>query len=212
MKRLIFYFLFAGSLSITSCKNDERNINEIGITSKVNEGSQAASRKSMILDEKVIEFFMNEKKIMEQAKNKDAVFNLANQLPSNNNQDLFYTSFNTTEVDFHQYIENQRTLMKYIEENYQLSSMENGVRAELLAPVIEQVNSDFAEVTSDCRGVYIAKLALNASVAYGAHVACLTADVTVVAGALCHSAVLVGQTAANYIALDEFKTCIKNKK
>lgn len=50
----------------------------------------------------------------------------------------------------------------------------------------------------NCKGVYGATLALNASIVYGAHVACLPADATVLGGIACHGAVVVGQTAANY--------------
>jgi len=63
----------------------------------------------------------------------------------------------------------------------------------------------------NCRGVYIATLTLNASIAYGAHIACLGADLTVVGGVLCHGSVAAGQAAANYIAYEDYLDCLNRK-
>jgi hypothetical protein len=213
MKKSLLAVVLTGTLFLSSCASDEQNFNDVEARSqsKVEKSMQMKSAQSIASDQKVIDFFMNEKRFMDKAKSEEEVFALDAEETLDDKQNKFYAVFNTSETEFHNYVETQRELKNYIEETYHLGDLDGGVRAEILTPVMEIVHPEIVESFSDCRGVYIAKLALNASVAYGAHVACLTADVTVIVGALCHSAVLVGQAAANYIALDEYRTCIKNK-
>ncbi|MDR6920202.1 hypothetical protein [Chryseobacterium sp. 2987] len=210
MKKSLLAVVLSGTLFLSSCANDEQNLNDADVKSNVENTVQMKTLDSFTSDEKVIGFFKNEKNFMEKAQNSEDVFALDAEETLDDKQDKFYTVFNTSETEFHNYVQTQRQLIHYIEEEYHLSELEGAVRAELITQVIEQIYPEISVTFSDCRGVYIAKLALNASVAYGAHVACLTADVTIVVGALCHSAVLVGQAAANYIALDEYRTCVKN--
>ena len=67
-------------------------------------------------------------------------------------------------------------------------------------------------VKRNCKGVYIASLALIASTAYAAHLGCLSLDPTIIGGALCHSAAVIGQVAANYIASEDYNDCLEKQK
>lgn len=202
--------IMSATLMLASCTRGTENSIETEGMSQV-ENSKMQARHSIASDENVIAYFKNQKNFINQNEDREEIFILAEE-GIEGNQERFYSALNTNEAEYHQYIETQRSLSTYIEEAYHLNELDTEVRAEILLPIIAEIYPEvIAETNSDCKGVYFAKLALNASVAYGAHVACLVADVTVIVGALCHSAVLVGQIAANYIALDEYKTCIKPK-
>jgi hypothetical protein len=125
----------------------------------------------------------------------------------------FYKLFSTTENSYNKYLFSQSAIMNTLEKKYSFSKYSKKELDGILTPVITEIytnlNSSLTE-RRNCRGVYIASLALNASVAYGAHMACLGADVTVIGGIACHSAVAIGQAAANYIALEDYRDCMAN--
>jgi hypothetical protein len=62
------------------------------------------------------------------------------------------------------------------------------------------------------RYIYPLIRALIASKAYAVHLGCLSLDPTIIGGALCHSAAVIGQVAANYIASEDYIDCLENQK
>lgn len=187
-------------------------VSNLETTSKVENLSTMSSRSTFANDQRVIDYFQNEKRFSQRAVSNEAVIELNSESNLELRQEKFYDAFNTTESDYIDYVTTQRQLANYIEATYHLSDLEGEVVTDMLIPVIEIVNPEIVTTYSDCKGVYIANLALNASVAYAAHIACMsTVDATVIGGIICHAAVVIGQTAANYIALDNYETCKKSK-
>lgn len=125
----------------------------------------------------------------------------------------FYKLFSTNEEEFNLYQKNQKENMDALEKKYNLSKYSQKELDEILIPILNNVYSQtYPSLVErkNCRARYLAELSLAASVAYGAHMAC---NAAVFGGPLafyaCHGAVTVGQTAASYIALDNYYDCIK---
>ena len=131
-----------------------------------------------------------------------------NELPK------FYKLFSTNEIQYNNFIKSQNILLNSFISRYKLEKLSNDELIKVFTPYIKELkysNNSDNTFSRNCRGVYLAQLTLNASVAVGAHFACGALDVTVVAGALCHGAVYAGQIAANYIALEDYRDCSGKK-
>jgi hypothetical protein len=171
--------------------------------------------KEISSDEDLINYVKNEYVFSSQAKDYNTLQRLNEDKVISKDELLdFYSVFNTTEKKFSDYINSQNYLLNKIEKKYDLSKRSRDELTMILEPIVANVvvqSNSNQTLSRNCLGVYVAQLALNASIAYGAHVACLGADITFFAGVLCHGAVAIGQAAANYIAQEEYFDCVKEK-
>lgn len=163
-------------------------------------------------DPNFISYTKNEYYFVSKAKNNDLLKKInEDKILTKEELPLFYELFSTNENEYNTFVMSQNSILNSLEKKYNLSKYPQEELNTILVPLIEEILSTTITTTAEkrnCKGVYIATLALNASVAYGAHTACLGADVTVVAGILCHGAVFVGQAAANYIAGEDYQDCL----
>lgn len=167
-------------------------------------------------DPDFISYIENEYYFVSKAKNNDLLKKINNDKTLTKDElSGFYELFTTNEKEYNTFVISQNSMLNSLEKKYYLSKYSQKELNTILEPFIEQILSTTITITTEkrnCRGVFIAQLALNASVAYGAHMGCLGADVTVVAGILCHGAVCVGQAAANYIAGADYQDCLAGGK
>lgn len=78
---------------------------------------------------------------------------------------------------------------------------------EILRVEIEKV---LAVAKNNCWRRYRNEIAINTAAAIAGHIACGTADITVVLGIICHAAVTTLQLAANDNALMDYQDCMNN--
>ena len=128
----------------------------------------------------------------------------------------FYTIFKTDRSSFENFINNQALLIKTINARYKLNTYSQDRVISVLEGAVKDLiivrQPEFAVTTEDCRNVWLAKLVLNASLAVAGYQACMP---LIAAGGLpgiiCTAAVFAGHEAANYIALSEYRDCIKKR-
>lgn len=126
------------------------------------------------------------------------------------NLSLFYRAFNINANDFVNFTNKQILIYKNISEKYKFKSYsEKELNSILQVEILEVLNSIYAKKPEPCRDVYINDLQINFATAVGAHIACGTADITVVLGIICHGAVAMGHNAANNNAYINYQNCLK---
>ncbi|MFN7099588.1 MAG: hypothetical protein ACK4M4_04350 [Flavobacterium sp.] len=160
-------------------------------------------------------YLETELKFISQATDKKMLLELASDSElSESDLPKFYELLKTDKASFIEFTKLQNQRAKNIEAKYQISKLSEKDQQALFVSIL--LDSNETEVNSlvqrDCKGVYIASLALIASTAYAAHLGCLTLDATIIGGALCHSAAVIGQVAANYIASEDYNDCLENQK
>jgi hypothetical protein len=168
-------------------------------------------------DKDFINYINNNNNFIKKANNKELVYDLwADKKISEDELPKFYDLFSTNEVQFQKFTKEQDYLLNIILDRYKLKNYSNTDLIKIINPYINEVyNLDTNSSTTEkrnCTGVYHAQLIFNASVAVGASIACGAADLTIIGGILCHSAVLAGQVAANYIALEDYKDCVRGQR
>ncbi len=126
------------------------------------------------------------------------------------NLSVFYRAFNTNANDFVSFTNKQTLTYKNLSEKYKFKShSEKELNLILQVEVLEVLNVIYSKLPEPCRDVYINDLQINFATAVGAHIACGTADITVVLGIICHGAVAMGHNAANNNAYINYQNCLK---
>jgi hypothetical protein len=125
---------------------------------------------------------------------------------------LFYTAFSTNEQNYTYFTEQQNLKLKKVSEIYNFKSFTKEALQKILELEMTEILNfnDEVESKKNCKRVYQNTLMINASVAVGAHIACLSADLTIVLGLICHGAVAVGHAAANDNASMSYQECLSN--
>lgn len=102
-------------------------------------------------------------------------------------------------------LQNQR--LESFTKSFNLTSIDERELMEILTVEIEQV---MAASSNNCWRRYRNAIAMNLAGAIAGHIACGTADITVVLGIICHAAVTTFQLAANDDALLDYRECVNN--
>jgi hypothetical protein len=124
----------------------------------------------------------------------------------------FYTIFSTNEASYRTFLNGQKILLASLNTKYRLTSYSQNDLNTLLGPpftAIYNAQATQAQTGTTCYGRYVAMVTLAASVAIGAHYACVPLYAAGgFGGLICDAAVLAGQAAANYLALGSYEDCI----
>jgi hypothetical protein len=149
--------------------------------------------------------------------NKNSNIELVNELASQEEMgegqlELFYEAFKTNEEDYTSFVKTQQGRLNVLYQVYELESLS----AEDLSPYFEDtltqlgVGQEQSQTMGDnCGRRYRNTLAINLGTAVVAHLGCGFADMTVVAGLICHGAVYLVHSAADDNAYLDYLDCIK---
>ena len=158
------------------------------------------------LDENFVNFISNELTFKERANVSMLRELLAKPLSQDNIYD-FYKTYSTNEKEFINFINSQNLILRNLSLKYDFKSYSQDEFLEILnVEVLEVLSSKVA--IGRCKDRYLNDLSINFSVAVAGHIACGTADITVILGVICHGAVLIGQNAANNNAYLNYLDCI----
>jgi hypothetical protein len=129
-------------------------------------------------------------------------------------KDLYLALGFKTKSDYETSMNSQSANVKYLDSQYNLSKFQPRQLAVLFDEGFSFINipitSDPTQTTfGDCETKLRNDLLINFGVATAAHVGCLTADVTVVLGILCHAAVATAHALSDDNARIEYRGCIK---
>lgn len=191
MKKIFFGLIATMLLSITGSAQDINNLNkDLDFISYVNDDANFIKNYNIeILKNINIDNFNNGKE-----------------------WSLFYNAFSTNEKDYTDFVKRQDIKLKKVNEIYNFKSYNKEELQKILELEISEILNLNVGVESkkDCKRVYQNDLLQNAAVATGAHIACLTADITFFLGIVCHGAVAVGHAAANDNATIRYNECLGN--
>lgn len=119
---------------------------------------------------------------------------------------LFYTAFSTNEELYKIFLDKQSDRINRLNKTYGFDKLGE---KELTDEINQFLNTlpRFAG-GNNCKRRYRNALAINFAVAVGAHIACGTADITVILGIICHGATAIAHQAANDNAYLDYQDCL----
>jgi hypothetical protein len=117
----------------------------------------------------------------------------------------FYKVFGTDKAGYQSYITQQRNLLRKLDAKYQLTDPNN--EQQLIIEIGELSQSE----GKNCLRTYIGECARIIGLVALGHTACLVADVTVVAGVVCHAGVTLWGLAAGDRAWLAYKKCTESE-
>ncbi|MFY7665279.1 hypothetical protein [Flavobacterium sp.] len=123
----------------------------------------------------------------------------------------FLSAVGMTESSYRNHLTVQRNRLSSLESKYKLSTISSTKLQDLLVPELYPILQPIIAVTNgDCEDELRNTLIINFAAAVVGHVGCASADITVVAGILCHAAVASIHAAADSNARIAYRRCIKN--
>lgn len=210
MKKNLLLVATFSLLSLFSCNRDSNT--DHGITT-------SKPIEAIVKDSRFISFETNEANAVLNIKDIKTVKELSGKGYLNSEELLKLSKalgFNNTQ-DYLNFYQNQQKLIKEINYDYNLNEKSNLDKVQKLI-ITENVFSNNLTASNknniaylspeSCKRSYRNCMGAAASGALIAHVGCAAADLTIVAGAICHSAVL----AAQYFAQDECGNQYENCK
>lgn len=197
MKKIILS-LITGILILNSCQNDNTLENQKTQNLNNDKNFQKLINSNLSFSYKVLK-----------SNNK----NIAKLFESNNieliSKSLNYRKSSELTTD----INSQLELINYIIANYDVQNYNEQQLKEIIINEINQIenlNSSISKVDpNDCRRKFRNDMIIITAAAVAGHIACGTADITVVLGGICHYAVIATQAAASDNAALELQNCLK---
>jgi hypothetical protein len=211
---LLNLFIFLTSCSSDSDNNFEGKQNETISTSNNNTFSRTESNDITQLgnDEQFQLFINNEYDLIKNINDKEAL----NLIYSDNNltEDELNTFYSITGFDsessFINYYNSQLELLINLDNKYNFNKYSQEELKVILINALDQFyNNSLVSKAGPCERKLRNDMVIVAAEAYAAHLACGLADLSVIGGVICHSAVVVWHAASNDNAILDYENCIK---
>ena len=209
MKKIFYLILVVLTIS---CTNENETYDNTNSTTKTNENIflRNTSTNDLSKDPTFILYAESEDNVLEKVKDRNSMLLLNNNVTEENLSSLVYLAgFNDTN-EFTTYYSNQYSLILELKEKYGFDKLS---QEELNTILLNSFNSYYGVNESaklgPCERKLRNDLAINATEAFAAHLACGSLDLTVIGGILCHGAVVTWHYYQNDNAILEYENCIK---
>lgn len=197
---------------LVSCSSDFDNNNAGSIsTSDSNSRTKSNDISNLGNDEYFQTFINNEDNLVKNIKDKKAISIMYsdNNITEDELKTFYKVAGFESEISFINYYNSQLDLLRKLDNKYNLGKYSQEELKIILVNALEEgLNNKLVSKAGPCERKLRNDMLIIAAESYAMHMACGLADLTVIAGVICHGAVIVYHAASNDNATIAYEDCI----
>lgn len=212
MKNFKILILLNVFVFLVSCSSDFDNNNAGSIsTSDSNSRTKSNDISNLGNDEYFQTFINNEDNLVKNIKDKKAISIMYsdNNITEDELKTFYKVAGFESEISFINYYNSQLDLLRKLDNKYNLGKYSQEELKIILVNALEEgLNNKLVSKAGPCERKLRNDMLIIAAESYAMHMACGLADLTVIAGVICHGAVIVYHAASNDNATIAYEDCI----